>query len=102
MDNKFQLKPGETKVIKVVGKKYQISCDLFSNHNHEEKPLYYYHDQMKENDLVATVESDDSPPYDSPYSSTVTTNWHVFRENAIIHFSKKDDCLEVNIEMDEK
>jgi hypothetical protein len=102
MNNKFKLKPGETKVIDVEGKKYKIFCDLFSNHNHDEKPLYYYHDEMKGNDLVATVESDDHPPYNSPYSNTITADWTVFREEVIINFSKKDDYLVVTIATDKK
>ena len=98
MTQKFQLKPGEMKTVETAGKTYQINCNLFKKHDHKNKPIYYYHDEMKEDDFVATVEGDDSPPYDSPYSSTVDTNWSVFRENAIIHFAKKKDHLEVTVE----
>jgi hypothetical protein len=57
---------------------------------------------MKGNDLVATVESDDHPPYNSPYSNTITADWTVFREEVIINFSKKDDYLVVTIATDKK
>ncbi len=98
MSKKFQLKPGEIKTVQTAGKEYQISCALYKNHDHKKKPIYYYHEEMKEDDFVATVEGNDCPPYDSPYSSTVDVNWSVFRENTIIHFAKKEEHLEVKVE----
>ena len=98
MTLKFDLKIGEVKTYEKSGKKYQVSCDFFKNHDHKNKPIYYYHDSQKDDDLVATVEGNDFPPYDSPYSSEVKANWSVCRENIIIHFTKKKDCLHVEIE----
>ncbi len=98
MAQKFKLKPGEMKSIETAGKTYQISCDLFTNHDHKKKPIYYYHDKMKDEDFVATVEGNDCPPYDSPYSNTVDAYWSVFREKTVIHFAKKQGHLEVEIE----
>ena len=98
MSKTFQLKPGEMKVVETAGKKYQISCDLFKDHDHKKKPIYYYHYKMKEDDFVATVEGNDSPPYDSPYSNTVDKNWIVFREKSIINFAKREDRLDVEVE----
>ncbi|MFA5792619.1 MAG: hypothetical protein WC897_01975 [Candidatus Gracilibacteria bacterium] len=98
MIQKFDLKIGEVKTHEKSGKKYEISCDFFKDHDHKNKPIYHYHDDQKEDDIVATVEGNDCPPYDSPYSSEVKRKWIVYRENLIIRFTKKKTYLQIEIE----
>ncbi|MBU0981946.1 hypothetical protein KKC94_04615 [Patescibacteria group bacterium] len=98
MITKFDLHIGEMKTYERHGKYYKISCDLFKDHDHKNKPIYYYHEGQKADDIVATVEANDNPPYDSPYSSEVHGNWIVFRANVVIHFIKKKNGLRVEIE----
>jgi len=99
MPQNFNLKIGEVKTYENADKKYRISCDIFKNHDHKNKPIYHYHDGQKDDDLVATVEGNDCPKYDSPYSSEVKKEWIVYRENVIIHFTKKAGYLEVKIDV---
>ncbi len=94
---KFNLKIGETRFHTKDDKEYKIACDLFKNHDHKDKPIYYYHDGMKDDDIVATVEGNDSPTYDSPYSTTVKDRWTVFRENVVIEFKRNGNSLDVQI-----
>jgi len=94
----FDLKIGEMKTYEKGDKQYKISCDLFKDHDHDGKPIYYYHDSQKDDDIVATVEGNDDPPYDSPYSSEVVGKWSVHRSNAVIHFTRKENHLKVEIE----
>ncbi len=53
---------------------------------------------MKDEDLVATVEGDDEPDYDSPYSNTVDKRWVVFREKITIIFEKEENKLLVKVQ----
>ena len=98
MIEKFNLKIGENKIIKRGNIEYRVSCSIFKDHDHKNKPLYLYNDKIKEDDIVATVEGNDSPPYPSPYSSEVKESWGVFRKNVIISFVKKNNGLLVAIE----
>ena len=95
----FKIKPKETKNIELDNKKYQISCNFFKEHNHKNKPLYYYHDKIKEDDLVVTIEEENCEPYDSPYSSTVNTVWNVCRKTHAFNFIKKEDSS-INVEIE--
>lgn len=101
MLQKFTLGIGESKTHVQGGKIYQISCSTFKNHDHKNKPLYHYHDEIRDDEIISTVEGNDNPPYDSPYSSSVTGEQIVFRENIIIRFTKNDD-VSLNVEIEEK
>ena len=93
----FKLYPGEGYRYKhKSGRLYNLTCDFFSDHDHKKRPLYYYGEEQKSGDLVATVEGRDAP-YDSPYCSIVEGNWTVFRRDIIIYFSRVGDYLLVEI-----
>lgn len=95
----FSLHPGEGYRYKhKSGRIYNLMCDLFKDHDHKKKPLYYYYseEKCKSDDIVAIVEGRDAP-YDSPYCAVVTGNWTVFRKDIIISFSRVKNYLQVEI-----
>ena len=84
----FKLKIGETISCELNGSEYKFSCSIFKDHDHKNLPLYYYHDSIKPEDLVASIEELNSQPYPSPYSCEVDSTWSVNRNTASITFTK--------------
>lgn len=93
----FNLQPGEGYRFKhKSGRLYNLMCDFFKDHDHKKRPLYYYGEEQKPDDIVAIVEGRDKP-YESPYCSIVDGNWTVFRKDIIIYFSRVKSFLHVEI-----
>jgi len=79
----FSFHLGESEIFEgPSGDKYVLSATLFSEHDHERKPLYYYYDSIRADDVVLCFEDNlHDERYSSPYAGIIGKYLEVFRKN---------------------
>ncbi len=97
---KFNLKPGERRAFEHEGVHYTVGLDLFSEHDHEKYPLYYYPKPIEEenpNLFVLWIEDDanDMFRYNSPYTGSIEGSWFVCRFNVDLVCNKLKKSVRV-------